>query len=540
MKSVRLLAPLLVGSLTLAGCGDGSVKSPTFTSQLVGLVLSTNANTDTTSVGRYFLPLGGGALLNVTATCTTPPGSATDAVPCDRADVGFAVEPVGTVSAAGDATISNRIITATDIGTFRVIASADGVSSQPLNFRVGGATVRRVAIRCDAAQVAVGEANRCSATGTFTDGNPRPISVSWSISNPGSATFTTPGQTTRVTPAMGTQGQSITVTGTCTGSDCSNGNGGTVTDELGRPLTGSATFTVGTEMLVSLDYILPANPFVQPGLNVQFQAYGTFSDGAVDQRDRLIANDQVDWSSNDSAVATIISSGAEAGLATARPADIDGSTPGDGSATITATLQADVVTGQPVGDPSRTASTALTVTNSTCTSPLLASQGAVPDKDISGLCILCDVTNLGGAVDPDDSTFATISTPVGLLGGSASLIVDAAAPTIIPTGSRVGFIVAQPSGLLSLGVLNSLAISTRLGGQETGDVAVREPTSILTALLDVRLLGLNVLGQELSVVSFVTSEPADGVALTFNSGVAAVLPTVNVFQACSSVQVPAP
>ena len=61
MKGVRFLTALL--ALVLAGCGDGSIKSPDFTPQLATLTIAPTASS---------IALGRTQQFTATGTCTTP------------------------------------------------------------------------------------------------------------------------------------------------------------------------------------------------------------------------------------------------------------------------------------------------------------------------------------------------------------------------------------------------------------------------------------------------------------------------------------
>ena len=177
---------------------------------------------------------------------------------------------------------------------------------------------------------------------------------------------------------------------------------------------------------------------------------------------------------------------------------------------------------------SRNASTELFVTDARCTGPLLSAQGATTSTSVDPLCIGCSISNQGNVIDGNMNSFASISSLLGLLTGSATLNVDAApTATDFAAGQRAGFVVAQPAGLLSVELLSALSVSTRNNGAVV-EAAGAQASSPLT----ITALG-TIGGQSASLISFVTSQPYDGLALTFNSGVASVLPTINAFQACA-------
>ncbi len=529
MKILRTLALLVIGSAGLAGCGNGEVQSPDFTSELRSLALTTTAADDSSSADttQYFIPLGVDSDVNqllATGLCNTPPGTHADDADavgadgellrdCGPRDTDFNI--VG--SSGGTAHVLNGHLVGDTIGLVTVTATENDVVSNSLKFRIGGAIITAVQVTPEnPPPISVNETITFTATGTYSDGTSSPVQVVWTATdgngNPlpaGVVTFNPgPGNTTTVTPQPGSQGQVVIITGTLTSDD---GNGGTTTQ------SDSSTVTISNEILTSLLRIQPSNPTVAPGASVTFTAIGQYSGGAT-VREGAIPAAQVAWSSSNTAAATIVST---TGVATGVP-------PGGSSTTITATL---IDTSSiPSGNPT-TATTTLTVTDAQCTAPLLLVQGATTSATTSGLCVGCSVSNPDGAIDGDAASFATVSAPVGLLAGTVALNVDAATATPdIAAGSRAGFVVAKPAGLLTAELLSSLSISTRSNGTLVESAG---PGGTLSTPLSVTLLGA-IGGQDAALLSFVSTQPFDGVSVTFNTGVASVLPTVNVFQACGN------
>lgn len=527
MKILRTLALLVMGAAGLTGCGDGGVQSPDFTTELRALTLTTTAADDASSAtpDQYFLALGLDSEINQIAAlglCNTPPGTDEDdadaispdgelLVNCGPRDASFRI--VG--ANGGAAHVANGRIIGDAIGTVTVTATEDDAESNSLIFRIGSAIITELQVTPEnPPPVSVNEAITFTATGIFSDGTNTPVQADWTATGaggsalpPGTVTFNAgPSNTTVVTPQPGSQGQTIVITGTIVSDD---GNGGTVTE------SDSSTFTVSNEVLSSLLRIEPANPAVAPGATVGFSAIGQYTGGTA-PREGAIPAGQVTWASADTGVATIDPS---TGVARGVP-------PGGAQTTITASL---VNPGSVPPGGQTTASTTLTVTDAQCIAPLLQAQGAVASETITGLCVGCAVANRNAAIDGDAGTFATISAPVGLLLGTASLNVDsdAAAPDIA-AGSRAGFIVAKPPGLLTAELLSTLSISTRANGELVEAAGANQTTP-----LGITLLGV-IGGQDAALLSFLTTQPFDGVSVTFNTGVASVLPTVNVFQACGN------
>lgn len=502
MKSVRILLALAVAFI--AGCGDGEIQSPDFTSVLATLALSAD-DADTLPpdpndpAGPRRTPIGRLVPLTVTGGYTNPPGSDTELREVPLSDASFTVTP------STLAVVENGNLRGTGVGTVTVVASQDGIDSAPLSFNVVAAVLDSITVTPSTASISVNETASFSATGTFSDASTRPLVVTWSL-NPVDQLTLSPliGQSTTATPDPDSAGTSTTLTASATSED-------------GREVSGTATIDVGNEILVSLDAVVPTAQTVAPGATVEFTAQGTFSDG-TDTRTGDIPDALVDWTSADTDVATI---GIDTGVAT-------GVTGGQ-QTTITATLKPSVTTDP---DAQRAANGTLTVSDARCTTPLVAAEGATATVDTAGLCLLCAIDNPENVIDGSTDTAATITVPVGLLNGAATLLVDAEddPPTTFAAGPRAGFVVAAPPGLLSLELLSALTVATRLDGVATEDAGATS-----TNPLGVTLLG-RVGGRDAALISFETTLPYDGLSLSFSAGVAALLPSINVFQACATAE----
>ncbi|MGQ0618524.1 MAG: Ig-like domain-containing protein [Panacagrimonas sp.] len=500
MKSFRYLLVLVVA--LIAGCGDGGIQSPDFTGELVSLTLSAN-DADTfppdpsNPLGPRRVPIGRLVPLIAMAGFTTPPGS-------DPAIETRVVEDASfTVTPANLAVVEGGVLRGTAMGTVSVTASKGGIESAPLSFSVVAAVLDTLSIAPASVDISINETASFAATGTFTDASTRPIVVTWTVAPPGQVSVSPGiGQQTTATPAVDAGGTTTTLTATATSED-------------GNEITGTATININNEFLVGLVGVVPTAQTVAPGASAEFTARGTFSDNTT-ERVGDVPDSLVNWTSADPAVATI---GIDTGIAT-------GVTPGQ-QTTVTATLKPAVTTAPGA---MRTATGTITVSDARCTTPLLASEGATAAAQITGVCLLCNVMNADDAIDGDIDTSATINVPVGLANGAASLLVDAedAPPTTFPAGQRVGFVVAAPPGLLSLELLASLSVGTRLDGEAVEDAGA---TSVIP--LRVSLLGL-LGGQDAALISFATTIPYDGLSVTFTAGVASLLPSINVFQACAT------
>lgn len=155
----------------------------------------------------------------------------------------------------------------------------------------------------------------------------------------------------------------------------------------------------------------------------------------------------------------------------------------------------------------------------------LLAPAAQATSTISSTCLSCTVDNADAVTDADvTGNFATITTSLNVNGNAALTVTNNAR---FPAGRRVGFVISKPGELLSLGLLQSVTISTLLGGtvQETGGTNRDGPV-----LLDLLLL---LSSPNLSVFTFTTTKDFD--AIQINDGnLLGVLPQLNVYLACVS------
>lgn len=510
MKHLRLLAPVLIGAFAfLAGCGDGSVKSPTFTPQLIDLALSTtdtDATDESGGLGTQFsVPAGRPVTLSVLGTFTTPPGSPTTAVESPVTDASFEVSP------SANASVSGGDFVGTQVGSLVTVTAISGDErSNTLTFRIVAPVLDSIAITPTTATLAVGGSQLFNVTGTFSDGTTRPVTASFMVQPMTGAVnlSSNSGTSTRATAIPGSQGQNAVLT---------------ATDPTGSAQPVTATITISDEFLTALTAIRPANPAIAVGETVDFTAVGTYENSSGATRTGDVDDSLVSWSSANTAAATI---NADTGVATGVTGGLD--------TVITVTLDG--------ASPPSSVTTTLTVTNSTCTGPLLQAQGATAVGSTSGVCLLCTVGTPEAAIDASATTFASINVVAGLLNGTATLTTNGSTP--FAGGTVAGFVVAQPAGLLlSAELLSTLTVSTvdAAGALVETGAAVPQPGTLIPQLpLTVTLLGA-VGAQDTALVSFQTTAgtPYTGVALTFNGGVVSLLPTVNVFQACGTIVPPA-
>ena len=142
-----------------------------------------------------------------------------------------------------------------------------------------------------------------------------------------------------------------------------------------------------------------------------------------------------------------------------------------------------------------------------------------------GLCLFCSVTQPQNVLNQDPLNYASVNTPVALLGANEFLTV-----TNNSTFSGLhtaGFIASNPSEVLTLALLQGVTVNTLLNGvvQETAGTTVSTP---------LRLNLLTLLGNPAATfVSFSTTKPFNGIQLT-DSNLVSVLGEVDLYQACVS------
>lgn len=290
MKSVRLLAALVLSTIGLAGCGDGSVKSPAFTAVLLALSIDNPANSEV-AAGRRLQLLATGEF-------STPPGTPEDVV-----DLRL-VTPSYSVDDPSVARIEGSELVGLEVGTVTVTATLDGVSSPSVEFEVTAAVLEQILVTpVDPAAVPSGLSQDFTAMGIYSDDpDPRAIdeTVTWESSAPGVAD---------VSPVNGASTTAQTEQGLATGV-VPNPNTATISasavNSEGDEIAGSSLLTVGAPVFVTLGTIEPPAPSVALGRSQQFTAQGERSDGSTMGN---VPNSELVWSSLDPGTASVNDSG---------------------------------------------------------------------------------------------------------------------------------------------------------------------------------------------------------------------------------------
>jgi len=225
---------------------------------------------------------------------------------------------------------------------------------------ITAATLVSIGVTPATPSIAKGLSQQFTATGTYTDATTQDLTASatWASSDPTKATISNAASSHGLASTFGVGSTSISAT-------------------LGG-VAGLTTLTVSAATLVSIG-VTPATPTVAKGLTRQFTATGTYTD-ATTQNLTTTAT----WASSDATKATISNASGSQGLA---------STPGVGSASITATLNG--VSG----------STTLTVSAAT-----LVSIGVTPATPSVAKGLSQQFTAVGTYTDATTQTLTTTAT----------------------------------------------------------------------------------------------------------------------------------
>ncbi|TXF89115.1 tandem-95 repeat protein [Neolewinella aurantiaca] len=150
--------------------------------------------------------------------------------------------------------------------------------------------------------------------------------------------------------------------------------------------------------------------------------------------------------------------------------------------------------------------------SSGCNDPITGPDVIVDNSGaIGGICLLCNTGDAQNVVDGNLRNFLEYNDLVSLL-GSSSLISVKDTVNVYPAGSRAGYVIAFPGGLLNASVLSGIEIRTYLNDilQETGNTSL--------GLVTAAALG----GANQQRVGFVTTLPYDEVEILYNSTVSAL------------------
>jgi hypothetical protein len=142
-----------------------------------------------------------------------------------------------------------------------------------------------------------------------------------------------------------------------------------------------------------------------------------------------------------------------------------------------------------------------------------------------GLCVLgCGVANAGNVINSSLTDFAAMTLALGV---ATTDTLTVTGTTTFPAGRRAGFLLANPSGLLSLSLLSNVTIQTLKSN-------VVQETATTSGLLGISALGLLNNANE-GYTAFTTTKSFDSVRVTLNP-LAGLIAETDVYGACVSLQ----
>ncbi len=135
------------------------------------------------------------------------------------------------------------------------------------------------------------------------------------------------------------------------------------------------------------------------------------------------------------------------------------------------------------------------------------------------VCALCSVSNSQNLISPSTTDYATLSLGIGVAGKAGISVLDLT--NIYPTGTNVGFTIADVVGIVKLDLLETFFIKTYLNGN-------LQETITGTDLLDLSLLGIINVGTGQTNYGFKTTKPFNEVKFEISS-LASVINTINIY-----------
>lgn len=291
---MRFHAPLLLIALAAAACGGNHA--------------STSTTTTTTAAGVAVLTIGSDATIAKGRTYQFQALLAHDGASDDCTATGQ-----WTSSDPAVASVSAGVATALGLGQTTITASCSG-STDSAALVVTPAAVVAIAVTPATGELPVGLSEQLTAIATLTDATTADVTgdVVWSSSNVGAFTVSNDAATPGVILAQPAVGQSSTISA----FHAPSGQSATVARTVTNATLQALAVTASALSPVAFD---PGAPSVPSGVDVQFHATATFSDGASND-----VTPSVTWASDNVNVASFVTS---AGLA---------STAGTGSAKISA------------------------------------------------------------------------------------------------------------------------------------------------------------------------------------------------------------
>ena len=304
---------------------------------------------------------------------------------------------------------SSGLAKAVAVGSTTITATSGSVSGST-SLAVTPTTLSSISVTPANPSIPMGVTKQFAARGIYSDGTSRDITtqVTWSSSNTSVATVNSSGLATAVAAGTAT----ITATsGSISGSTTLTVTSATLSSISVTPANPSmpvevTTLTVTSATLSSIS-VTPANPSMPVGVSQQFAARGIYSDGTTHD-----ISTQVTWSSSNTSVATVNSSGLVTTVAT-------------GSTTITVTSG------------SISGSTTLTVTSATLSSisvtPANPSMAVGVSQQFAASGIYSDKTSLDISTQV---TWSSSNTLVATVNSSGLVTTVATGSTAITAAFR--------------------------------------------------------------------------------------------------------
>lgn len=147
------------------------------------------------------------------------------------------------------------------------------------------------------------------------------------------------------------------------------------------------------------------------------------------------------------------------------------------------------------------------------------------NNGVTGICLLCGVSNSGNAVDGDVNTNSTLSVAVGVLGSVYQTLIF---PNTGNKGDTVTVKIGNPGALLSAALLGGVSIQSYNGATSNNDAA-----TISGGLLSLQLLS----GGNTALLKFVPQGAFDRVTISLG-GLVGALTSVDVYYASKQVAMP--
>ncbi|WP_413533986.1 hypothetical protein [Empedobacter brevis] len=139
---------------------------------------------------------------------------------------------------------------------------------------------------------------------------------------------------------------------------------------------------------------------------------------------------------------------------------------------------------------------------------------------IDGLvCVLCKVENPENIISPSETDYTTLTLGVGVAGRVGVSVLDLT--NRYPTGTHVGFTIADVGGIIKADLLETFAIKTYLNGN-------LQETVSSTGLLDLSVLGIINVGIGQTNYGFKSTKPFNEVKIEISS-LASVINTIKVY-----------